>query len=280
MKQVGEVRMIKQMERSLSDLLASGKGIYGCSLFDFKTKENFTYHENESFYAASIIKVPIMAAVFAHAFEGNYRLKDKVYIQDEDFVPGDGVLKHLSAGMEWTIHDLLVLMIIESDNTATNVLIDLVGKENVHAYMKEWGFKTSHLHHKLQISPDRIPGEFNVITPHEINAFLILIATGRVVSIKACEMMINILKQQKMNDLLPRYLPASEGPIGMIPNWEAAHKTGYVSGVEHNVGLFYFPGHTYAISVLSKNVPDRNEPREIMGQIGHLLFHTSKNNKS
>ncbi|MED1864480.1 class A beta-lactamase-related serine hydrolase [Fictibacillus nanhaiensis] len=268
--------MLKQIEHSLSELLASGKGIYGCSLYDFKTNESFAYKENESFYAASIIKVPIMAAVFAHAYEGECRLTDKIQIHEEDFVPGDGILKHLSAGMEWSIYDLLVLMIIESDNTATNVLIDLVGVENIAAHMTRWGFKKSQLNHKLQISPDRKPGELNVIIPNEINQFLIHLASGRVVSIKACEMMINILKQQKMNGLLPRLLPDAEGAIGMIPNWEAAHKTGYVSGVEHNVGLFYFPGHTYAISIMSKNIVNRNEPRRIMGEIGQLIFNVSR----
>jgi beta-lactamase class A len=272
--------MINQIEHSLSELLASGKGMYGCSLFDFKTKESFAFHENESFYAASIIKVPIMAAVFAHAFEGKCCLKDKIQIHEEDFVPGDGILKHLSAGMEWTINDLIVLMIIESDNTATNVLIDLVGIENIASHMIRWGFKTSQLHHKLQISPDRKRGEFNVITPNEINQFLIHLASGRVVSMKACDLMIKILKQQKMNELIPSLLPEVEGAIGMIPNWEAAHKTGYVSGVEHNVGLFYFPGHTYAISVLSKNVPNRTEPKRIMGEIGQLIFNASRQEKS
>ncbi|WP_144700318.1 serine hydrolase [Fictibacillus phosphorivorans] len=268
--------MLKQIEHSLSELFSSGKAMYGCSLYDFRTKESFTHYENETFYAASIIKVPIMAAVFAHAFEGKCRLQDKVQIQEEDFVPGDGILKYLSAGMEWTIYDLLVLMIIESDNTATNILIDLIGLENISAHMSGWGLKKSQLKHKLQISPDRKPSELNVITPNEINQFLTQLALGRVVSIKACDMMIKILKQQKMNDLLPSLLPDVEGPIGMIPNWEAAHKTGDVSGVEHNVGLFYFPGHTYAISVLSKNVPHRTEPRRIMGEIGQLLFNVSR----
>jgi beta-lactamase class A len=268
--------MINQIEQSLSELLSSGKGMYGCSLYDLKTKESFAFQENESFYAASIIKVPIMAAVFAHAYEGKCRLKDKIQIHEEDFVPGDGILKHLSAGMEWTIYDLLVLMIIESDNTATNVLIDLVGIENIASHMTRWGFRTSQLNHKLQISPDRKPGEFNVITPNEINQFLIHLASGRVVSMNACDRIIKILKQQKMNDLLPCLLPNEEGAIGMIPNWEAAHKTGYVSGVEHNVGLFYFPGHTYAISILSKNVPNRTEPKRIMGKIGQLLFEVTR----
>lgn len=272
--------MIKRIGHSLSELLASGKGIYGCSLYDFKTKDSFAYQENESFYAASIIKIPVMAAVFAHIYEGKCRLNDNIQIHEEDYVPGDGILNHLSAGKEWTIYDLLVLMIIESDNTATNVLIDLIGIENIKSHMTSWGFKTSQLNHKLQISPDRKPGEFNVITPNEINHFLIQLASGKVVSMKACDMMIKILKQQKMNDLLPSLLPDIEGPIGMIPSWEAAHKTGYVNGVEHNVGLFYFPGHTYAISVLSKNIPNRIEPRQIMGQIGHLLFNDSINNKS
>ncbi|WP_137789430.1 serine hydrolase [Bacillus sp. E(2018)] len=227
--------MLKQNEQALLKLISSGEGTYGVSIYHFETKESFEHHSDELFYSASIIKVPIMAAVFAHAAEGKCSLSDKIPVREEDIVPGDGIIKHLSPGMEWTIHDLIVLMIIESDNTATNVLIDLLGIDQINTYMKEWGFDQSHLHHKLQIKAAREPGKMNVLTAHEINEFLKKIALGSVVSLYSCKKMIDILKQQKMNDLLPSLLPEVNGLIGMIPNWEFAHKTGYVSGA-----LFYW----------------------------------------
>ncbi len=267
--------MLKQNEQALLKLISSGEGTYGVSIYHFETKECFEYHLDELFYSASIIKVPIMAAVFAHAAEGKCSLSDKIQVREEDIVPGDGIIKYLSPGIEWTIHDLIVLMIIESDNTATNVLIDLVGIDQINTYMKEWGFDQSHLHHKLQIKAGRDPEKMNVITAHEMNGFLKKIAVGSVVSLNSCKKMIDILKQQKMNDLLPSLLPEAGGVIGMIPNWEIAHKTGYVPGIEHNVGLLYLPSHTYAVSVLSKNVPKRSEPRRIMGEVGQLLYQIS-----
>jgi beta-lactamase class A len=234
------------------------------------------YHADDLFYSASIIKVPIMAAVFAHVFDGKCTWSDKVAVSLGDIVPGDGIIKNLTPGLEWTIYDLVVLMIIESDNTATNVLIDLVGIDQIRTYMKEWGFNKCQLHHKLQINPIRKPGEMNVITAHEINEFMKKIAKGHIISINSCSKMIEIMKQQKMNDLLPSLLPEENGQIGMIPNWEMAHKTGNVLGVEHNTGLFYLPGSTIAVTVLSKDVPNRDEPRQIMGRIGELLYLSSR----
>lgn len=269
--------MLKQYEQTLFKLITSGQGTYGVSIYYFETEEAFTYQADEEFYSASIIKVPIMAAVFAHAAEGKCSLSETIKIREEDIVPGDGILKNLSPRMEWTVYDLIVLMIIESDNTATNLLIELVGKENIGVHMKSWGFHISRLHHKLQISPDRKPDDSNVITPREINKFLIDMAFGRIVSINACRQMIDIMKQQKMNDLLPRLLPDTEGPIGRISNWELAHKTGYVSGIEHNVGLLYLPGNTFSVTVLSKNVPTREEPKEIIGKLGKWLYEKTLN---
>ncbi|MFG6495073.1 class A beta-lactamase-related serine hydrolase [Fictibacillus sp. UD] len=272
--------MLKQNEQALRKLISTGNGTYGVSIYHFETKESFEYQSNELFYSASIIKVPIMAAVFAHAMKGKCSLSDKVRVKEEEIVPGDGIIKHLTSSIEWTVQDLIVLMIIESDNTATNILIDLVGQDQINSYMKEWGFNQSHLHHKLQIKAAREPGKMNVVTAHEMNEFLKKIVAGSVVSLNSCKKMIHIMKQQKMNDLLPSLLPEADGVIGMIPNWEFAHKTGYVPGIEHNVGLFYLPGQTYAVSVLSNNVPNRAESRRIMGEIGKLLYQVSCESKT
>ncbi|MCM3718835.1 serine hydrolase [Fictibacillus phosphorivorans] len=264
--------MLKLMENKLLNLIASGKGTYGVSIYHFNTEEEFVYNQDEEFYAASIIKLPIMSAVFAQVFEGKHSLSDKIQVRREDIVSGDGILKNLTPGMEWTIYDLVVLMIIESDNTATNLLIDLVGMENIQVYMTLWGFKQSQLRHKLQIKPSRKLSESNLITAKEINHFLKNLALGKIVSMNACRKMIKIMKQQKINHLLPKLLPEHDGLIGTIPIWELAHKTGYVPGVEHDVGLFYIPGHSFAISVLSKNVPNREEPIRVMNKLGSLLF--------
>jgi beta-lactamase class A len=267
--------MLKLIENDLLHLISSGKGIYGVSIYHFETEEEFSHNQNEEFYAASIIKLPIMSAVFAQVAEGKRSLTDKIQIRSEDIVSGDGILKNLSPGMEWTIHDLVVLMIIESDNTATNLLIDLIGVENIQLYMTIWGFKKTQFRHKLQIKPSRKHNESNLITAKEINNFLRNIAMGNIVSMSVCSKMVNIMKQQKMNGLLPCLLPENEGIIGTIPIWEMAHKTGYVPGVEHNAGLFYLPGQTFAITALGKNVPNRDEPKRIMGELGLLLYERS-----
>ncbi|WNB93832.1 serine hydrolase [Bacillus sp. NEB1478] len=270
--------MLKESEKELLELISFGKGLYGVSIYHFESEEEFVYHPNEEFYAASIIKIPIMAAVFAQVAEGIYSLSDKITVREEDIVLGDGIIKNLAPGKEWSVHDLVVLMIIESDNTATNVLIDLAGLQNIQVYMSGWGFKQSKLHHKLQVLPStfRKIDESNIITAKEINHFLKEITFGKIVSIGACQRMIEIMKQQKMNDLLPSQLPVKDELIGTIPIWELAHKTGYVPGIEHNTGLLYMPGHTFAVTVLSKNVPNRDEPKQIMGKIGGLLYKISK----
>jgi beta-lactamase class A len=272
----GEQALLKDNESALLELLNSGKGQYAASIFHFETGEELNYLYEVEFYAASVIKIPIMASVFAEAAEGKLSLFDKIRVRFEDLVTGAGSLQNLTPENEWSIYDLMVLMIIESDNTATNLLIDVVGVENVQSYMKEWGFRKSQFHHKLQIMPAKKVSGSNLITAGEMTDFMKKIALGKVVSWNACRRMVEILKQQKVNHLLPSLLPMIEKPIGAIPSWEMAHKTGYIPGLEHDVALCYFPGHTFAVSVLCKNVPNREEPKRIISEIGSLLYQKSK----
>src|SRR5699024_5872620 len=103
------------------------------------------------FAAQSIIKVPIMAAIFTAYENGEFFLSEKRTIRKEDLVGGSGVIQHLSPGTELSIYDLMMLMIIQSDNSATNILIDLVDFELINQVMQEGGMRDSRLNKKLMI---------------------------------------------------------------------------------------------------------------------------------
>ncbi|WP_224653647.1 serine hydrolase, partial [Escherichia coli] len=129
----------------------------------------FSINGDECFYAASIIKVPIMAAVFAAAEKGVVRLGERLPLRRDDIVGGSGVLQFMSPGIELPIYDLLTLMIIQSDNTATNMLIDLIGMETIQAFLKELGMERSEIHHKFMIvQANRVHS--NEITASEMTA--------------------------------------------------------------------------------------------------------------
>jgi beta-lactamase class A len=266
--------LLNKLESTLKGIISKEKGVFGVAIYDFESDEHFLHQPDETFYAASIIKMPIMAAVFEQVLAGSLTLSEKMVVRAEDRVTGSGILQNLTPGMEMSIYDLIVLMIIESDNTATNMLIDRIGKKAVQQSMQEWGLSNSQFHHNLQIIPAKRDDGLNTITARDMTHLMKLIAEGKVVSWNACRSMVKIMKQQKFNDGLPSLLPASNGPLGAIPSWEMAHKTGYVPGSEHDVGLLYLPGQTFAVSVLGKDIKDRKDAKRVMENIGYTLYQS------
>ncbi|HEX5565288.1 MAG TPA: serine hydrolase, partial [Sporosarcina sp.] len=232
---------------------------------------SFSLNGNESFYAASIIKVPIMAAVFAAAEEGSIRLGDRLPLRRDDIVGGSGVLQFMSPGIELPIHDLLTLMIIQSDNTATNMLIDLIGMDKIQAVMGELGMEQSEIHHKLMIVQANRTAS-NEITASDVNALLTRIARGQCVSLHASGQMVRMMKQQQLSYGLIDNLPMINSPIvGTIPDWEFAGKTGNVDGIMHECALLYVCGRCVAVTVLSKGCPE-DEARTLIAQIGNDVY--------
>jgi len=264
--------MLNQLRERILTLLESAEGTYGVGIYHFESDQEFLHNPDERFYAASIIKVPIMAAVYEQAFHGKLALSDKIVVRAEDMVGGSGVLGSLSPNLELSIYDLVVLMIIESDNTATNVLIDRLGKAAIQSSMREWGLNNSQFYNKLQVIPAKIEA-YNEICAGDMNHLLKQIARSKIVSWRACTDMVKIMKQQRFNDGIPSLLPEEkDGPVGALPAWEMAHKTGFITGIEHDMGLLYFPKDTFAVTVLSKGITDRAAAKRVQGQIGRMLY--------
>lgn len=215
--------------------------------------------EDEPFVAASVIKLPIMVAVYREAARGRFRLSDKVRLRPDDQVGGSGVLAALAPGLRLTVEDLVALMIVVSDNTATNMLVDLVGPEAVREAMERYGMRRSSFFNKLQVVPEELPGR-NTVTAGDVARLLYAIALGRAVSLAACERMVAILKRQQFTDGIAGLLPRPEAPLGEPPPCEWATKSGWVRGVVHDAGLLYLPGRTFALVFLSEGVSDPVEP--------------------
>src|SRR5690606_8483267 len=190
---------MKTLEQTIRQITEEAGGKWGISLYDLDTGETWSVHENESFYSASIIKIPIMIAVYAAHNRGERNLSESMKLRREAIVGGSGVLQHLTPGIKLTVYDLVTLMIIQSDNTATNMLIDLLGVPTIQHTMKEIGLEKSKFYHKMMTIEVEREG-LNEITAQEMTTMLRKLATGKIVSAYACEEMIAILKRQQIRD--------------------------------------------------------------------------------
>lgn len=200
---------------------------------NLKSGESFDYHAEEPMMAASVIKLFIMAVVFEKLENGELHKDQMITVDKEDHVPSCGALTYLHDGIEVTVMDLVTLMIIFSDNSATNILIDLLGMDEINRLIRNFGFEKTVLQRKMFDLEKSGRGIQNYITASETGRLLKMMYQGRLVSRQASEHMLSIMKNQQLNSKIPFYLRAlPEKP-------EIAHKTGEDAGITHDVGIIY-----------------------------------------
>lgn len=236
--------------------------------------ERFRYalNEHDPFYAASVIKVPIMAAAYVAADRGRFRFSDRVVLRPEDQVLGSGVLHALTPGTEWTVADLVTLMIIVSDNTATNMVIDLVGADLIRETMARHGMVNSRFYNKLMVIPAELEGR-NTITAADVVALYRAMARGEIVSWDACRRMVETLKKQQFTHGIGGLLPeASDEPVGALPPCEIATKSGWVTGIVHDTGFVFLPGRSFAMAFLSEGVADAGRARRAIAEMARAVI--------
>lgn len=191
------------------------------------------FNADEPMLAASVIKLPIMVEAFRQFEAGLCTPDEKYVLREQDKLPSCGALNCLHAGLELTLMDLVALMIVLSDNTATNVLIDRLGMENINATMADMGMRQSVLRRKLFDPAGRAAGIENTVSAREIGALLEGLYAGELVSPEASAKMLELLRNQKLNGKLPFYLKPRGIPV--------AQKTGEDDGITHDVGIVYAP---------------------------------------
>jgi len=189
------------------------------------------HNENEPLLAASVIKIPIMVEAFRRFEEGSLNPADVHVLREAEKMPSCGALNRMHDGLEVSLHDLVELMIVLSDNTATNILIDLLGIENVNHTMRTYGLTISTLRRKLFDRAGHAAGIENTVTARDMGLLLKLTHEGKLISEAASARMIDILKAQRLNGKLPFFLKSRGVSV--------AHKTGEDDGITNDVGIVY-----------------------------------------
>lgn len=194
--------------------------------------DSFLYRAGERHIAASVIKLFLMAAVFQNFEDGRLHETDRITVRRSDCVPSCGVLNYLSEEQTMSIRDLVELMIIVSDNTATNVLFDLAGRERVNWFLqRQLGVDNTVFGRKMFDSESAAKGIENYVTAADVARLLEGIYRGGVVSGKASGEMYRILTHQRLNGKIPFYLHTlPDAPV-------IAHKTGEDCGTTHDVAI-------------------------------------------
>ena len=195
--------------------------------------------------AASVIKVPIMVEAFRRFEEGTLDPATEIEVCAEHKMPSCGALTYMHDGLKVTALDLVTLMIIVSDNTATNLMIDLLGIDAVNRTMEKLGIQGICLRRKLFETELSRQGIQNTITARGMGVLLEKMAQGKLLGGEADKRMMEILGDQRLNGKLPFFLHSMDV--------ELAHKTGEDDGTTHDVGVI-FARQPFVVCMLSNDV--------------------------
>lgn len=265
----------KILVTKIARLIRQFNGKPGIAVKNLSTEDEFYYHADDRFPTASVIKLPIMVEVFFQVKEKKIKFSDTLIYHKKTRSPGSGMLQYLSDELKLTILDATTLMIIVSDNTATNLLIDILGVKNINTRMESLGLNNIKLFKKVFIDKPIVEPKLckqfglGMATPCEINKLLELIYHNRIINKLSCQQMIAIMQRQFYTSQLARWISGKDV-------WVAS-KGGAVDGVRNDVGIIHTAKSDWVISVFCKQVQDKswlldNQAQVFVAKISKLFF--------
>jgi beta-lactamase class A len=235
-------QLAAKLQAELDRLAAAAPGVVGVGVVDLGSGERWAVHESLVFAQGSAIKIPLLIELFRRSDAGELKLTDRKTLTAADRTGGSSLLQHFSdGGSAFSLHDLAVPMIVQSDNTATNMLIDVVGMERVNRTMASLGFVQTKLQRKMIRPEASARGEENVSTPRE--------AVDLMVRLARCDLPLTPASCAEVRRLLE--LPKGGEFRQPIPAAvRVAWKPGGLEGVSTAWGVVALPGAPYAVALM------------------------------
>jgi beta-lactamase class A len=249
------------LSEQIDQVIAASGAEMGVALRHLESGAEYLHDADGCYVLASVFKVPVLVEAFHQVSEGRLSLDERLTLRTADKNLPSGVLTFFEDGLTPTVRDLLTLMIIISDNTATDMVMHRLGPETINERLRTLGLENVHVSlsvrqifdsmlpssdptqdlHQLEIEEHKagprkdslayqLTPQNNVGTPREMTRLLELIFTGLIPDRAAGDGALGILLQQQLNERLPRFLP---------PGVRVAHKTGTLSGVRNDAGILY-----------------------------------------
>jgi beta-lactamase class A len=243
---------------------AETHGIVGVSIVG-PDGESWSHNGTRQFKAASTVKIPLMIEVFRRIDAGEASLDDMHVLKAEEKAPGSGVMLNLHDGIELTLNDLIYLMISISDNTATNLLIRLVGMDAVNKTMTELGMENSNLGREMK-NRAAIEGEDeNWAATDDYTLIVETILDGSAASAASCAAMLEQLQLQQTRRRIARYLPQDDAI-------EWGSKPGSIKDVTNDAGYVKTAKGQLLIAVFCENMADQHRGEQVIGEIARAAM--------
>ena len=253
----------QKLEANINDVDHGLDGVLGVAILDLGGGQKFLLHGDDVFPQASSIKVAVLAELYRQAQAGKLKLTDLYTVQAADLVPDSTIVGGLTPGVtRITLRDLATMMVAVSDNSATNVLIDRVGMENVNALMDSLGLTHTRLRRKMMDLKAASEGRENISTPAEMMTLLEDLYRGKVLNKEMTADFFVMLSTPK-SSFIPRDLP--EG-------LKIANKPGELEGVRNDSGVVFVENRPYVICVMTTYLHRERDGEEAIAKISAAAY--------
>ena len=244
----------KRLDDQVKPLIASFKGKVSLFAKNLDTGETYALNPDERVRTASTIKIAVMIEAFARVAEGKIKWTDEVVLTKDKKVSGSGILTELSDGLRLTLRDAVNLMMILSDNTATNLVLDVLTTDAVNARMESLGFKNIKIMRRIGSGGESVAGRdpenkkfgLGMATPREMVLVMEKLERGEIISPAASKEMIDLMRREQGRNAIGRSLW----------NVPMASKYGALDRLRSAVGILYTKKGKIAMAISCDEMPE------------------------
>jgi beta-lactamase class A len=251
------------LQNQLEAVAGGLHGVMGFAIKDLTTGESFYLRPDTVFPQASSIKLTILLEVLRLDQEGKLSLDEKHTIRHSETVAGDPILYMLGDGTAtMSLRDIATFMVVLSDNSATNILIDKAGMANVNAGIARLGLKETKLRRHMMDLDAAKQGDENVSTPREMMTLLEKIHAGQALEAASTKEYFRLLE-------LPK---SSEFNTALAGRVKIADKPGALEAVRCDTGIIEVPGHPFVMSVMTTYLSNEVEGESAIENVARLAY--------
>ena len=247
-----------KLEKSILDVDRNLDGVMGVAIIDLTDGHKYLLHASDVFPQASSIKICVLAELYRQAQQGKLKLTDLYTVNAADLVQDSDIMGGLTPGVtKITLRDLATMMVAVSDNSATNVLIDRVGMDNVNAFLAAQGLLETKLRSKMMDLKAASEGRENVSTPNEMSSLLQALYRGQILNKEMTGDFFKVLSTHK-DSWIPRELP---------DDLKIANKPGALEGVRNDSGVIFVEKRPYILCVMTTYLHRERDGEDAISKI-------------
>jgi len=249
----------QKLEGSIAEVDRTLDGVMGVAIEDLVSGRKYLLHADDVFPQASSIKIAVLAELYRQVQQGKLKPTDVYTVKTSDLVPDSPIMNGLTPGVtKITLGDLATMVVAVSDNSATNILIDRVGMENVNSLLDSLGLTHTRLRRKMMDLKAASEGRENISTPGEMMMLLESLYRGKVLNKPVTDDFFHLLSTKKMDSWISRDLPE---------DLKIANKPGSLAGVRNDSGVVFLENRPYIFCVMTTYLLRERDGEEAISKI-------------